>query len=290
MNPQFEHTLVSSFYLWFENQLISDKIGAYTTGNANNFYPVTVNEVPNDYIAYQGEFRQLVADNSISQPNTGYIVNGSSISADYSQSNVYVDYYNGRLIFPQASGSGLNITSTSSVKEINVYTADDGDENIIFHSQFFEQGQANTYLYNRTGSLDEDTYILPACFISLVNGKNEPLCFGGEENTKNRVQVMVVATDNYYLDGILGAFKDTERGFFRHVDFQDFPYGQFFSLKSYPYSYTGLIESRPKSSSNFCSIEKVMVSKLRNSVEHAVIGRSLKIGYIDFDLSTHRYP
>lgn len=290
MKAQFEHSLISSFYLWFEHKLISDGVQAYTTGNSNNFYPVTVNDVPNDYIAYQGEFRQLVSDNSISAPNTGYTINGGAVSANYAESSIYTDYYNGRLIVPQASGSGLSISSTSSVREVNVYMADDGEENIIFHSQFFEQGQSDTYLYNKTGSLDEDTYILPACFISLIGGNNKPLCFGGEENTINRIQVMVLATDNYYIDGILGAFKDTTRDFFKRVDFEDFPYGSFFSIKSYPYTYTGLMAAQPILSQNHCSIQHVEASKLKGSIEVNSLDRNIKVGYLDFDLSTHRFP
>ena len=290
MKYQYEHSLTSSFYLWFENHLLTDNVQAYSTGNANNFTAVTVNEVPNDYIAYQGEFRQLVAEQNVHGPNSGYFVGGNFVTGDYNQTNNYIDYYNGRIIVPFASGSGLAITANSTVKEINTYIADDGEETIILHSEFRELGQSDNYLYNQTSLLDEDIYILPACFISLANSHNKELCFGGEEETINRIRVMVIATDNYYLDGILGTFKDQERAHFANINFESFPYGQFFSLKTFPYNYVNLVDSQTESDQTKNKIIKVTASKLTNDIEHESLGKDLKIGFLEFDISTYRFP
>lgn len=290
MKPQFEHTLVSSFYLWFENHLLSDNVKAYTTNNSNNFTAITVNDVPDSYIAYQGEFRQLVAEQNVDVVNSGYFVGGDFMTGDSSATNVYTDYDNGRLIFPFASGSGLSITANSTVKQVNTYFADEGEENIILHANFIEAGQTDNYLYNQTELLDEPTYILPACFISFINGKNKEFCLGGEENTTNRIRVMVVATDNYFLDGILGTFKDRERDSFTHIPFEDYPYGIFGSIKSFPYDYSALDAAQVEADRNKSKIVKVQTSKLNNGIQHESLGRSLKIGFIDFDVSTYRFP
>ena len=37
MKAQFDQTLLSSFYLWFENYLLKDNSKAYSTGASNTF-------------------------------------------------------------------------------------------------------------------------------------------------------------------------------------------------------------------------------------------------------------
>ena len=178
MKAQFATELTSSFYLWLEHKLIDSKFKAYATNESNSFqYVSSFVDVPSSYVAYQGKFKQLVADQSVDVPNSGIFVNGSFISGN--ANNVYIDYDNGRVIFPQASGTGLTITANNTIKEVNTYITEDDEESIIVTSDFINSAEtSSTNLFSKTNKRDEKTYILPACFVRFVNNENNEFSFG----------------------------------------------------------------------------------------------------------------
>lgn len=284
MKPQFDQKLVSSFYLWFENKLLDDKIAAYQTGVSNTYKYVDAFDIPNGYNAYQGKYRQLVAEYEVSAPNTGIFVNGSFIPEG--QANVYTDYNNGRIILPVSSGQALNITSTSTIKEVNTYLSNDNPEQVLVESDFVIDGESSPKVYQSSSKLDEKIYFLPACFIFPSDSENKEFALGGEEETKSRVRVMVLAKNNFILDGILSLFRDSARECISLVDFEDFPYGGFFSLKNYPYKYSDL---KLNSSEKFY-IQKVAASRINRNSNSQQKDKKFLIGFLDFDLSTYRFP
>jgi hypothetical protein len=284
LKPQFDQKLVSSFYLWFENKLLDDKIAAYQTGVSNTYKYVDAFDIPNGYNAYQGQYRQLVAEYEVSTPNTGVFVNGSFIPEG--QANVYTDYNNGRIILPVSSGQALNITSTSTIKEVNTYLSNDNPEQVLVESDFVIDGESSPKVYQSSSKLDEKIYFLPACFIFPSDSENKEFALGGEEETKSRVRVMVLAKNNFILDGILSLFRDSARECISLVDFEDFPYGGFFSLKNYPYKYSDL---KLNSSEKFY-IQKVAASRINRNSNSQQKDKKFLIGFLDFDLSTYRFP
>ena len=289
MKTQFDPELLSSFYLWFENHLTKDKVKAYKTGCSNSFKYVPFNDLPASKVGYQGIYRSLVADDDIDVINSGFFVNNSFISGDPNNNGgVVTDYKNGRLVFPAASGKSLSITANSTVREINVYTTNQSDEEIIMSSDFIESGNSTPYLYSKTERLDETIYALPACFISSSRSHNEEFAFGGEEDTVSFLKVMVISQDQFMLDATLSCFKDTVRETITHIPFESFPYGNYFSLKSYPYSYQDTISSLQnpqKTLIKSVKSSKVTVDKIREN-----LNKNLFIGFLDFELSTLRFP
>lgn len=274
MKAQFDQQLVSSFYLWFENKLLSDNVHAYQTGINNSYQYVESYNLPTGYYAYQGNYRQLAAEYDIDLPNSGIFVNGSFVSGG--QSDFYMDYNNGRVIFPQASGQDLSITSVSTVKEVNTYLSNDYPEQVLLESDFFVDGELVPNLSNNPSKLDENTFFLPACFIFPSISENEVLCFGGEEDTQSDFRVMVLAKDNFTLDAILSCFRDGARECIPLIEFEDFPYGEFFSVKSFPYRYSDLILNSTKSA----FIEKVKASRVGGGVDQGKLDRKVfRIGF-----------
>jgi hypothetical protein len=287
LKTQFDHIILSSFYLWFESELLSARSSAYISDLPNQFKAITAKDIPAGYIAYQGGYRQLVAESSIDSPNSGFYVNNSFVSANASGFNV--DYENGRIIVPAASGSSLAITGLCATKEVNTYISNDDEEQLILHGDFREVGQTTPYFYQQDDKLDEKTYFLPACFISLADSDNKPFSFGGEEDTQTRIRVAILTKDNYLIDGILSYFRDSARKCVYHVPYEDYPYGKFNSLKSYPYSYAALKASLGDSPTR-STIEKVIASKITNPDLRKNLGKEFQIGFLDFDLSTYRFP
>lgn len=289
MKAQFDQNLLSSFYLWFENRLLQEDIKAYVTGLENTFQYVNYADLPSDFIGYQGQFRQIVADCSVDIPNSGIFINGDFVTGDSEENGgIFMDYNEGRIVLPLASGENLEITANSTVKEVNTYIANDSDINIILQSDFIEVGQTTPYFYNQPEKLDEKAYFLPACFISLVSSENQEFCFGGEEETKNRLRVMVITRDSFVIDSVVSKFRDTAREIITTIPYEKFPYGFSYSAKSFPYKYEDL--KNENQDSGCTHIDKVTVSKVYSERLRELINRDLSVSLIDFDLSTYRFP
>lgn len=284
MKAQFDQKLISSFYLWFENKLLDSSVAAYQTGVANSYQYIDAFDVPAGFNAYQGQHRQLVAEYDVSVPNSGIFVGGNFVSGG--QANVYTDYNNGRIIFPASSGKSLSVTSVSTIKEVNTYLTNDNEEQILLESDFVVAGDSAPKLSKSTKKLDEKTFYLPACFILPANSENKEFSFGGEEETQARVRVMILTKDNFTMDAVLSAFRDRARSCVPIIDFDDFPYGAFFSLKSFPYRYSELSAQATQNS----FIKKVIASRIHGSSAGEKQDKKFQIGFLDFDLSTYRFP
>jgi len=289
MKAQFDQTLLSSFYLWFENYLLKDRSKAYSTDASNTFKYVDFADVPSSHYGYQGQFKQLVGEYDVDVPNSGFFSDGGFVTGNNdSNGGVFTDYDNGRLIFPSASGTGLTLTANSTVKEVNTYISYDGDLATILHSDFKEAGASFPYQYSKDSELDEQIFFLPACFISLASSDNAEFSFGGEENTESRVRVMILSSDNYIMDSVMSLFRDSVRSDFKNVPYEDFPYGPFYSIKNYPYKYDSLISGLTDPETTH--IENVNVSKVVSEQLRENLNKGVSIGFIDFDLCTYRFP
>lgn len=289
MKAQFDQQLLSSFYLWFENQLLSEDFSAYHSSIPCEFKHAEYPDLPSDLIGYAGEFRQLVADSGISDPMTGLSVDGSDVSLDpIANGGLYMDYNNGRILMPVDSGIDLTITGEVAVKEVNTYLSNDDDVELIIHSDFIEEGATEPYFYDKAINLDKNVYFLPACFISLVSSDNEEFCFGGEEETMNKMRVLVLTKDNFILESLMSKFRDTARENIPLIPYEDSPYGFEFTLKSYPYGYSELAEN--SAANEFAYIERVKSSKMDWEELRENINKHFSVAFIDFDLSTRRFP
>lgn len=285
MNSQFSHNIFSSFYLWFEAQLLDSNAKAYSTNESNVFQYVDFYDVPPTHCGYQGKFRQLVADQSVDVPNSGIFIDGSFVSGD--SPNVYIDYDNGRVVLPQSSGNSLNITANSTIKEINTYMTEDDEEQLLLTSDFVDSSDTSTTnLFSKTAKRDEKMFVLPACFLRVVTTNNERLAFGGEDDSMTTIKAAVLAKDNYTIDGVLSLFADKEGTCIKRIPYEDYPYGVFHDVKSFPYSYSSFSSSYDASS----YIEKVRTSKISDSISTEKVEKNVLIGFIEFDLSTYRYP
>ena len=292
MKAQFDQNILSRFYLWFENQLLGSSAKAYKINLDNAFTSGSFPDVPPSHVAFQGKYRSLVGEHNVDNPNSGFFLGSSFITGNYDENGgVFTDYENGRLIFPQASGAEIGstaLTANSTVKEVNTYITNDTDAQIIIHSDFKDSATELPYQYSKTGEFDETTYFLPACFISVASSDNTEFSFGGEEDTRTRMRVMVLSFDNYTLDSVLSLFRDTVRKDITHIPYEDFPYGFSFSLKDFPYSYDSLVDAQ--SSPTKSHIQEVSVSKIVSERIRENLNKNISIGYIDFELCTYRFP
>jgi len=292
MKAQFDQNVLSSFYLWFENRLLGSSAKAYQINLDNAFTSGSFSDVPDTHIAFQGKYRSLVGEHNVDNPTSGFFLGSDFITGNYDKNGgIFTDYENGRLIFPQASGAEIGstaLTANSTVKEVNTYITNDTDAQIILHSDFKDSATELPYQYGKTGEFDETTYFLPACFISVASSDNTEFSFGGEEDTRTRMRVMVLSFDNYTLDSVLSLFRDTVRRDITHIPYEDFPYGFSFSLKDFPYSYDDLVASQSNPTKSH--IQEVSVSKIVSERIRENLNKNISVGYIDFELCTYRFP
>jgi hypothetical protein len=264
---------------------LSNQGQAYVSNQSNTFQYVDFKDVPASLHGYQGRFRGLVADSSISPANSGVFINGSFISG--SNTGVKIDYLNGRVIVPSGSGTGLTITANNTIKEVNIYPYDDDEAQLVISSDFVDyNSQTSTFLSSLVNQLDQKTYLLPACFLRYVTTENENAGFGGEKDSKTRIRAVVIAKDNYIIDGVLSLFGDTKGFCVNIIPYEDYPYGKYNTIKSFPYSYSSYITNYQTKA----YIEDVTTSKLDYSIAMDKLEKNILVGFIDFDLSTFRQP
>lgn len=284
MKPNFSHDVLNSFFLWFDNYLMT-KGEAYST-KTTKLYNYTDTRLGDNKTVYGSPYKQWVYDNNITGAT---IPSGVTIDGTFTltgTSGMAIDFDNGRLIFNSGVPTGLNITGTYTVKEINSYVTDQPEDNLIIE---------NKYITNSRFTVTE-TYIppynpvTPTIFASIENTHNTAFAFGGEDETNCNVKLVAFCENLYQLDGLLSIFADSYNEVFSVIPMTKHPIGEFGEIKTglYPtgYDYFNLNQQY---SYQTLFINHVETSKIRDSVLKE-LNPTLHIGFLDFDIKTYRYP
>jgi|TARA_R110000824_G_scaffold18018_8_gene72065 hypothetical protein len=290
MKSQFDHELLSSFYLWFDDVLVRRNDSYIEQSTGISFVQKVAgtaedaDDIPPNLDAFYAPFRQLVGQGT--GVPSGVYING--IEVNQGTSGLLIDFNEARVLIESGAAlpSGTPITGSFNTKEVNVYITNDSEEDLILNNDFYVDAYGNTYLQNKS-DLNGKKFTLPAAFISYNGSQNVPRAFGGLEDTQAYLRVVAVVQDNYTLDGMISMFRDSARETFPVISYDNFPYGEFFHIKNPPYTYTGLVASNLESSQMY--IEKVTTSKLFDKTNKS-IPMGVRIGFLDFDLSNFRYP
>lgn len=284
MKPQYQHEVLTSFMLWFDNHLLT-KGEAYSNKTGTLYY-FDDSRLPSSYKVYASPYKQWVTDSSVTGSTdptipTGFMGSGRN-------DGVIFDFENGRIIDTSNTfGESGTITGTFAVKDFNVYVSDETEEDLILESKFILNSRYND---SETGIKPYDK-VVPAIFVNTEGVQNVPYAFGGEDETRTSVKAVVLAENNYQLDGVLSIFSDATKSFVTPVPFSGHPSTEYGDLKTdftgNGFYYTGLIEAY--STLNPYYIEDVIVSKLSEREKPQQLGE-VKVGFIDFDLRQARFP
>jgi hypothetical protein len=277
MKPQFQHKAVTSMMLWFENFFLS-KAEAFSVQTGKFTYYSDI-ALPENYKAFGSEHKQTVYDSSIVE---AYIPSGAYINGVYSgfnNSTLIFDHLNARVIASGVPSSAV-ITGKFSPKEIGVYFTNDTEENVILNVQEkLNQNVANPHEFYTPYEQK-----LPAIYIANQSMQNKPFAFGGMNETITKTTAIVLANQAYELDCILSVFADSYNENIPICDFDSQPLNQFGALKTGYYSYSD-IKNKYK---EHLFVKNVNSSKMSDKVRANLL-KQLYIGFIDFELSTHRY-
>ena len=290
MKSQFDHELLSSFYLWFDDVLVRRNESYITQATGLSFVQKVAgtaedaDDIPPNLDAFYAPFRQLVGEGT--GVPSGVFIGG--VEVNQGTSGLLIDVNEARVLIESGAGvaSGTAITGAFNTKEVNTYITNDSEEDLILNNDFYVDDNGNTYLQNKT-DLNGRKFTLPAAFVSYNGSQNTPRALGGLEDTQAYVRVVAVVQDNYTLDGMTSMFRDSARETFPIIGYDSFPYGEFFHIKNPPYTYTGLVADNLDSSQMY--IQKVTASKLFDKTNKS-IPLGVRIGFLDFELSNFRYP
>jgi len=284
MKPTFTHNVINSFFLWFDNFLMTkgDAYKTYTTKLYNYEDP----RLGGGKVVYGSPYKQWVYDKNITSATipSGFTINNQFVSTG--TSGMRIDFDNGRIIFNSGVSTGLNITGTYSVKEVNSYITDQPEDNLIIENKFVTNSRftvSENYIapYNP---------VTPCIFASIQTAHNTAFAFGGEDETKCIIKVVAFCENLYQLDGVLSVFGDSYNEIFSIIPMTGHPLGEFNEMKTgaYPtgYDYKNLSNSY---NSQTLFISHVETSKIRDSVIKE-LNPILHIGFLDFEIKTYRYP
>ena len=284
MKPTFTHNVINSFFLWFDNFLMTkgDAYKTYTT----KLYNYEDLRLGGDKVVYGSPYKQWVYDKNITGATipSGFTINNQFVSTG--TSGMRIDFDNGRIIFNSGVSTGLNITGTYSVKEVNSYITDQPEDNLIIENKFVTNSRftvSENYIapYNP---------VTPCIFASIETSHNTAFAFGGEDETKCIIKVVAFCENLYQLDGVLSVFGDSYNEIFSIIPMTGHPLGEFNEMKTgaYPtgYDYKNLNNAY---NSQTLFISHVETSKIRDSVIKE-LNPILHIGFLDFEIKTYRYP
>ena len=305
MKPQFQHTLVTSFYLWFDNYL-QDNGEAYKN-KTGIFYNMTDDRLDSNYNVYSSPYKQFIIDSGLhtnvvnSQGTEGAIVidrisgqraDGSAFEVTRGTSGLKIDYENGRVFFTgdengELPGNNLSLSGQFGVKDFNVYVTNQTEEDLVVENKFKTNDRFGNL--ETSGVLPYDQ-VIPAVFITSESINNQPFAFGGLDVTQTNVKAVVMTSNLYCLDCVLSLAADSKKQSFVEVDFNDFPVTEFGDIKTatYPtgYSYNQI---ETDNTQELFHIEEVFVSKLSDRVKKKV-NPNIFVGFIDFEIHKYRRP
>lgn len=279
MIPQFDHNLLSSFYLYLDNQLVVDneciQSGLSQQFTFSNLDP----SLPSDLVGYYCSDRQLSPYNSPS----GVYVSGTFVPENFTYGPI-IDYDKGRILFDSSSGENLTVSGNFNKKEINLYMSNEDEEWILYNKEFNVGGQS----YFQTISGDGVArHTIPAIFIVNQNSEVVPYAFGGEKVDEGMIRCVIITDNNYTFEGVKNICKDLSYKVFDIFSFEDFPFGNFSSIKDAPYTYTGYCAENTGLFKTY--IEEVKVYNLADVVSRKIgLPQNIKVGFADFKLCTFR--
>ena len=261
MKAQFQHNLTSSFFMWFDNFLLT-KGEAYTNTTGDFFY-YDDTLIDSNYTVFGSPYKQWVSDSSIAGATvpTGVYINGNlSGRAD----GVVLDFDNGRALASGASSTDT-VTGSFSVKDFNIYFTNDTEDDLIVENKYVVNSRVPSGPYTYITPYDD---VAPAIFLAASTLENKPFALGGMVDTVVLMKAVVISDDPYKLDGALSIFGDSVNEVIEPVPMTGFPYTELGDLKGDSYNYTEVKQGYSDETPYF--VDKVRTSKLSDRARKAV--------------------
>jgi hypothetical protein len=269
---------MSNILLYVDNKICTK--GEAYTNYSGLFYPST-NKYQN-YYTYSSPFKQLVNDRSIPGAD---VLSGVYVGSTFTTGQsgpLYINHYNGQVHFDSTQGSN-KVSGNYSIKDFSVSMTSKSEGELLFETKYKLRPKVKQVI---TGlNPDQETY--PIIYLKNMGGKNEPIAFGGMDNTVTNVRAVILADSAYKLDAACSILKDSSKDSFRIIKQSDLPFGALGLHPTGSFNYTGLNGS---SSGNHIYIKETNVTNNIPKITQNTQGTDIHAGFIDFRLEAFRYP
>ena len=287
MRAQYDNIVMSSTLLWLDHTILNK--GAAFTNTSSFFYDV--NSLYNGYNTYGSPFRQFVADESIKNIHGADIINSvslnNSLTVRGASDFANINYDQGQVYFNSAvSNPSTTLSGDFAVKDFNTYITNDLEEKLLFETQFTVRNKTDL---TATG-LPPSTMTYPAIFLKNNGSRNEPIAFGGEDQTETDIRAIVLSDDQYKIDAVGSILRDKVRTFIPLIPEANMPFNALGDYRNnVQYNYTGLTDA---SSTTGVFIDNVYTSKIGGVTytQKTNINPDVFSMIIDFEISDIRAP
>ena len=285
MKPQFDNQVMSSFLLWFDYTLLSK--GEAFQNTTGQFYSVSDDYY--GYYTYASSYSQFVSDASITGATipTGLYAGNTLVNVGEGGNNgLYaIDYGNGRSYWSGSQSS--DVTGSFAIKDFNVYLTSRTEDEILFQTQYTNRTKISSVV--PTG-LEPDTRTYPVVYLKPDGSSNEPLAFGGMDDTIINVRAIVIADSQFDIDAIGSLFRDQRQTNVALLEASEMPFNQFGYYRSGQYNYTAVVGGKNDSQQIF--LNDVNISRFDRVLENEVrkFNPNVYSTLIDFELSKFRFP
>lgn len=285
MTPSFLNNLHASTFLFAEHWLLQTS-QAYLTLTTPLYYQPDPT-LPANVLAYAAPLKSWIYDSGVSGAVVINSVSGGGFSAPLTRgSGCHFDYTNARVIVPAALGTGLKLTGTASYNQVNLYQANETEEETLTQNKYFLNPRYRAPL---TSGVPSYVFATPAMFLSPLATRNDPYTFGGLVETKTTMTFTVLAETSFQLANILSTFADTEDGYFPLLSTTNDPLDEWNDVKGGTgYNYFTLAQQNGQPG-NLIYIDKVRSAKISNRVR-SLLNPRLFYGIIDMDVNFVRLP
>ncbi len=286
MKAQFDNTVMSSFYLWFDHTLLTK--GEAFTNFSSGFYDA--NSIFQSYHTYGAPFKQLVSDVSVTGATVmnGLTFNGTPIIRGQ-MGFAAINFEKGHVYFttPVTSPSTV-LAADYAVKDFNVFVTNDLEEQLLFETQYKLRNKTDASV----DSIADSAKTYPAIFLKNNGSLNEPFEFGGGDMTNVDIRAIVLADSQFKLDAVASIFRDRAKTRIPLITETRMPFnslGDFVNV-NIPYNYVNLSNGTPKDS--FIFLDKVFISKISGLSFAQKSNQNPEVFsmIIDFELNMFRYP
>lgn len=246
---------------------------------SGQLYPANKN-LYQGYHTYASPFEQWVGDISVTGANiaTGVFLNNIHVGIGVS-GLASINYEQGQVYFSSALPSSTSVTASYSIKEVNVYLTEESEEKLLFFTKYTTRPKTAQSI---TG-LPTDAITIPAIFLKIDGGRNDPFCLGGTDRKVTDIRGVIITKSAYELDAIGEILKNMSRLSCPLVD-EGVKFGAL-GYTGVAYSYTGLATG---TDSPF--IRNADFIKTPTSSSFRELNPELRKGIVDFELETYLDP
>ena len=276
MNPQIDHDIAASVFLWLD-YVLAEK----NAGFKNYTGTFTGSQTPlNGWNSYAAPQRQFVYDSSI----PGSIVpTGVYIDSNFTPVSATgrINYNKGEFISTAAQSA--TVSGAYSYKEVNLYNIRVNEEYVLFDKIFSENPKANG---QRTEAFE---WAAPCILIRNRIGDNTTLCFDGLSSTVIPIRLTLLADTTYLYDNVRSILRDRKETFVPIFNTTELPFDFYGGLVSGSFDYTAARDTIQMDSSRLAYVKDVSISDFSMEV-NSVIGTRVFGGFVDLDLELLRFP